>query len=70
MDHKKIERISELTRISRVRQLTHEELEEREALRREYLDGFRQNAQAVLESVRLKRPDGTIEPLKKKQDKH
>ena len=70
MDHKKIELISELTRISRVRQLTHEELEEREALRREYLDGFRQNAQAVLESVRLKRPDGTIEPLKKKQDKH
>ena len=70
MDHKKIERISELTRISRVRQLTHEELEEREALRMEYLDGFRQNAQAVLESVRLKRPDGTIEPLKKKQDKH
>lgn len=70
MDHKKIERISELTLISRVRQLTHEELEEREALRREYLDGFRQNAQAVLESVRLKRPDGTIEPLKKKQDKH
>ena len=70
MDHEKIERISELTRISRVRQLTHEELEEREALRKEYLDGFRQNAQAVLESVRLKRPDGTIEPLKKKQDKH
>ena len=29
MDHEKIERISELTRISRVRQLTHEELEER-----------------------------------------
>ena len=70
MDHEKIERISELTRISLLRQLTHEELEEREALRREYLDGFRQNAQAVLESVRLKRPDGTIEPLKKKQDKH
>lgn len=70
MDHEKIERISELTRISRVRQLTHEELEEREALRKEYLDGFRQNAQAVLESVRIKRPDGTIEPLKKKQDKH
>ena len=70
MDHEKIERISELTRISRVRQLTHEELEEREALRKEYLDGFRQNTQAVLESVRIKRPDGTIEPLKKKQDKH
>ena len=53
MEHEKIERINELTR-----------------LRREYLDGFRQNARAVLENVRLKRPDGTLEPLKKKEDKH
>ena len=70
MEHEKIERINELTRLSRERELTHEELVEREALRREYLDGFRQNAQAVLENVRLKRPDGTLEPLKKKEDKH
>lgn len=69
MEHEKIERISELTRLSRERELTHEELVEREALRREYLDGFRQNMQAVLESVRLKRPDGTLEPLQKKEDK-
>ena len=41
MEHEKIERISELTRLSRERELTHEELVEREALRREYLDGFR-----------------------------
>ena len=70
MEHEKIERINELTRLSRERELTHEELVEREALRREYLDGFRQNALAVLENVRLKRPDGTLEPLKKKEDKH
>lgn len=70
MEHGKIERINELTRLSRERELTHEELVEREALRREYLDGFRQNARAVLENVRLKRPDGTLEPLKKKEDKH
>ena len=69
MEHEKIERISELTRLSRERELTHEELVEREALRREYLDGFRQNLQAVLESVRLKRPDGSLEPLQKKEDK-
>ena len=43
MEHEKIERISELTRLSRERELTHEELVEREALRREYLDGFRQS---------------------------
>lgn len=70
MEHEKIERINELTRLSRERELTNEELVEREALRREYLDGFRQNARAVLENVRLKRPDGTLEPLKKKEDKH
>ncbi len=70
MEHEKIERINELTRLSRERELTHEELVEREALRREYLDGFRQNARAVLENVRLKRPDGTLEPQKKKEDKH
>ena len=69
MEHEKIERISELTRLSRERELTHEELVEREALRREYLDGFRQNMQAVLESVRLKRPDGSLEPLQKIEDK-
>ena len=48
MEHEKIERISELTRLSRERELTHEELVERDALRREYLDGFRQNMQACL----------------------
>lgn len=69
MEHEKIERISELTRLSRERKLTHEELTEREALRREYLDGFRQNMRDVLESVRVKRPDGSLEPLQKKQDK-
>lgn len=69
MEHEKIERISELTRLSRERELTHEEFVEREALRREYLEGFRQNMQAVLESVRLKRPDGSLEPLQKKEDK-
>ena len=36
MEHEKIERINELTRLSRERELTHEELVEREALRREH----------------------------------
>lgn len=70
MEHEKVERISELTRISRERELTPEEQAERAVLRKEYLDGFRENMRQVLESVRLQRPDGTLEPLKqKKQDK-
>lgn len=70
MEHEKIERISELTRLSRERELTEEEKTEREALRKEYLDGFRENMRQVLEGIRLQRPDGSIEPLQKKQDKH
>ena len=70
MEHEKIERISELTRLSRERELTPEEQAERAALRREYLDGFRENMRQILEGVRLQRPDGTLEPLQKKQDKH
>jgi len=70
MEHEKIERISELTRISRERELTPEEQAERAELRKEYLDGFRENMRQVLEGIRLQRPDGTIEPLQqKKQDK-
>lgn len=68
MEPEKVARISELTRLSRVRELTPEEKTEREALRKEYLDGFRENMRAVLEGVRLQRPDGTLEALKKKQD--
>ena len=70
MEHEKIDRINELARLAKERQLTHEELVERAALRKEYLDGFRENMRQVLEGVRLQRPDGTLEPLQKKQDKH
>ena len=70
MEHEKIERISELTRLSRERELTPEEQTERAALRKEYLDGFRENMRQILEGVRLQRPDGTLEPLQKKQSKH
>ena len=71
MEHEKIERINELARLAKERELTPEELEERAALRKEYLDGFRENMRQVLEGIRLQRPDGTLEPLQqKKQDKH
>lgn len=70
MEHEKIERINELTRLSRQRALTPEEEAERAALRAEYLEGFRANMKQVLDSVRIQRPDGTLEKLtQKKQDK-
>ena len=70
MEHEKIERINELARIAKERELTPEEQTERAALRKEYLDGFRENMRQILEGVVIQRPDGSEEPLKKKQDKH
>ena len=69
MEHETIERINELSRLARERELTPEEQVERAALRKEYLDGFRENMRQILEGVVIQRPDGSTEPLKKKQDK-
>ena len=67
MTKEKMDRISELTRISRQRELTEEEKTERQALREEYLAEWRRGTIETLESLRIQNPDGTIEPLKKKQ---
>lgn len=66
MEHEKISRISELTRLSRTRPLTEAEEAERAALRREYLDGFRTSAEQTLRSVLIREADGTLHPLEKK----
>ena len=67
MIKEKMDRISELTRISRERELTEAEQIERKALREEYLAEWRRGTIETLESLRIQNPDGTIEPLKKKQ---
>ena len=63
----KMDSISELTRISRERELTQEEKVERQALREEYLAEWRRGTIETLESLRIENPDGTIVPLKKKK---
>ena len=67
MEQKKMDRISELTRISRERELTEAEQIERRALREEYLAEWRRGTIETLESLRIENPDGTIVPLKKKK---
>ena len=67
MIQEKMDRISELTRISRERELTEEEKTERQALRKEYLAEWRRGTLETLESLRIENPDGTIVPLKKKK---
>ena len=63
----KMDRISELTRISRERELTEEEKTERQALREEYLAEWRRGTIETLESLRIEKEDGTIVPLPKKK---
>ena len=67
MIKEKMDRISELTRISRERELTDAEKTERQALREEYLAEWRRGTIETLESLRIENPDGTIVPLKKKK---
>ncbi len=67
MTDEKKARISELTRISRERELTEAEQIERQALREEYLAEWRRGTIETLESIRIERADGTIVPLPKKK---
>lgn len=65
MEHEKILRINELAKKSKTVGLTTAEAEEQKALRQQYLAEFRKGMEAMLDGVVLKRPDGTLEPLKK-----
>ena len=67
MTKEKMDRISELTRISRERELTEAEKTERQALREEYLAEWRRGTLDTLESLRIEKEDGTIVPLPKKK---
>lgn len=53
MTQEKIERINELTAISRTRELTPPEQAEREALRREYIDSFKNNLEHHLKNIKI-----------------
>ncbi len=70
MEKEKIDRINELARIKKIRPLTEAELAEQKTLRQEYIAGFRENMQAILENVVIQETDGSRRPLQKKEDKH
>lgn len=67
MDQKKIDRISELTRISRTRALTEEEEKERALLRREYIDAYKSSLTGILDNTYVQNPDGSKYKLEKKK---
>ena len=70
MEKAKIDRINEFARrVKAGETLTDAELEERAALRTEYLQEIRASFGATLESTVVVRPDGTREKLTKTKDK-
>lgn len=67
MEQKKIDRINELAKLAKTRELTAEELAERAALREEYIAAFRGNLEAQLKSITIQYPDGSKKKLEKKE---
>lgn len=64
----KKDRISELTRISRERELTAEEQAERQALREEYLQSWRESVIGTLDNTYLVDENGNKTKLPKKRE--
>ena len=69
MENSKLQRINELARLKKERELTAEELSERDALRKEYLDEWRKGAVEVLENTYIQTPDGKKHKLRRKDEK-
>ena len=67
MEQSRIDRISELTRISRVRPLTEAELAERAALRAEYIAAVKASLTGQLENTYLVDETGQKRPLPRKE---
>ena len=66
MEQHKIDRINFLAREKKVRELTKEERDEHESLRREYIDSVKANLVSQLDNTYLVEPDGTKHKLPKK----
>ena len=67
MIKEKLNRINELARLKRERELTPEETAEQAKLRREYLDEWRAGAVQVLENTYIVDEHGVKHKLKKKE---
>lgn len=72
MEKEKLDRISQLYRLSKERKLTEEELKEQKALRDEYRQGYVRNLTRQLENTTILRPDGTkinVSDMRKDKEK-
>ena len=65
MNQKKIDRINELARASKVRELTEEEKNEQKILRDEYRASFRLSLTSQLDNTVIVDPEGNRRSLRK-----
>lgn len=69
MTDEKIARINALAKKAKTEGLTDEEKAEQQALRAEYVAGFRQSLKAQLDNTVVINPDGTSYKLHQKEEK-
>ena len=67
MDQKKIDRINELARLAKTRELTAEEQSERQVLRREYIDAFKASLVGTLENTYIVDEKGNKKKVERKK---
>ena len=65
---KKLDRINELAKKNKSEGLTSEELVEREALRKEYLEHFRSHFKSRLENIKVVSPEEYEKEMKNKKN--
>lgn len=67
MEQKKIDRINELARLAKERELTEAEQAERQVLRREYIDSYKRSLEVQLQNTTILYPDGSKKKVTKKE---
>jgi uncharacterized protein YnzC (UPF0291/DUF896 family) len=68
MEQTKLDRINVLARKAKTEGLTAAERAEQAALRTEYVAEYRNMLRGILDHTTVVRPDGTREPLRRKED--
>jgi uncharacterized protein YnzC (UPF0291/DUF896 family) len=65
MEKSRIERLNELAKKAKIGTLTSSELEERDQLRKEYIEAFRSNLKATLDNTVIVDKNGNRRSLRK-----
>ena len=67
MEQQKLDRINELAKLAKTRELSAEEAEERAKLRAEYLASWKHGLEQALKNVRIDDGEGNLSKLHKKE---